>query len=254
MTETPPAVSAQLPEARTSSLRRVRTLWSLWRREKLDPMPFYRALAAELAADLEQRHGSLQDRVLLDLGCGPGAYTDALRARGARVTAVDNDPTALEVDGARVADALVADASALPLPDASVDGVVCSNLLEHTPDPEAVLLEIARVLRPGGFAYVSWTNWYSPWGGHEFVPYQYLGPRFGPRLHHRLHGPVRKNAYGDELWYTHIGRILRFLRGLDTLQIDLVEPRYWPRLRFIVAIPGVREIFTWNCVIHAHRR
>ncbi len=109
------------------------------------------------------------------------------------------------------------------------------------------------MLKPGGFAYVSWTNWYSPWGGHEFVPYQYLGPRLGPRLHERLHGPVRKNAYGNGLWYTHIGRILRFVRSMETLEIDRVEPRYWPRLRLIVAIPVLREVLTWNCVIHAHR-
>jgi SAM-dependent methyltransferase len=252
------SVSQALPtpagtEPLEPGLARVRTLWRLWRREKVDPDPFYRLLAAELAASLEERHGSLTARVLIDLGCGPGAYTDALRARGAKVLAIDNDPAALALGGETTADALLADAAALPLPDASVDGVVCSNLLEHTPDPEAVLREIARVLEPGGFAYISWTNWYSPWGGHEFVPYQYLGPRLGPALHRRLHGPVRKNAYGEGLWYTHIGRMLRIMREMPGVQIDRVEPRYWPRLNFIVSFPGLREVLTWNCVIHARK-
>jgi SAM-dependent methyltransferase len=241
------------PEPLAPGLRRVRTLWRLWRREKVDPLPFYRLLAAELASSLERRYGSLEGRVVIDLGCGPGAYTEALRARGAEVIPVDNDPEALTAGGSAPEGAILANAEALPLPDQCADGVVCSNLLEHTPDPEAVLREIVRVLAPGGFAYISWTNWYSPWGGHEFVPYQYLGPRLGPRVHGRLHGPVRKNAYQDGLWYTHIGRMIAFVRGLDELNVERIEPRYWPRLRFIVAIPVLREVMTWNCVIHARR-
>jgi SAM-dependent methyltransferase len=228
----------------------MRSLWRLWRREKTDPVPFYTVLAAELVRDLERRHGRLAGRRLLDLGCGPGLYTAALRASGAEVTPVDNDPAELR----GVPGAIHADGAALPFATGAFDGVVCSNLLEHTPDARAVLDEIARVLAPGGFAYISWTNWYSPWGGHEFVPYQYLGPRLGPRLHRRLHGPVRKNAYGEGLWYTHIGRTLAFVRAMPALEIERVEPRYWPRLRVILSVPVLREVLTWNCVIHAHRR
>jgi SAM-dependent methyltransferase len=232
---------------------RFRTLWRLWRREKFDPLPFYEYMSVDLALELDKQHGPLAGQLVLDLGCGPGLYTRALRARGADVIPIDNDPEEVAIGGTPVEGLVLADAGDLPYADASVDGIVCSNLLEHTPDPEAVLREIGRVLRPGGWAYISWTNWYSPWGGHEFVPYQYLGPRFGPRVHHALHGDVRKNGYQEGLWYTHIGRTLRFVRGLDSLTIDRIEPRYWPRLRFIVHVPVVREVLTWNCVIHAHR-
>ena len=111
----------------------------------------------------------------------------------------------------------MADAGALPLEDGSVDGVFCSNLLEHTPDAAPVIAEIERVLRPGGWAYVSWTNWYSPWGGHDMTPYQYLGPERGPRLYERRHGKPRKNAYGDGLWACHIGPTLRLVRARPRL-------------------------------------
>jgi SAM-dependent methyltransferase len=142
----------------------------------------------------------------------------------------------------------------LPLADASVDGVLSSNMLEHTPDPRLVLDEIERVLRPGGWAYVSFTNWCSPWGGHDISPYHYLGPRLGLRLYERRHGPPRKNRPGEELFPLHIGPTLRDLRRRPGVVVDAVEPRYWPRLRFVVRVPVVRELATWNCAIYLRRR
>ncbi len=44
----------------------------------------------------------------------------------------------------------VCDASAIPVPDASFDAVLCSEVLEHVPHPTAVVNEMARILRPGG--------------------------------------------------------------------------------------------------------
>jgi SAM-dependent methyltransferase len=243
-------MTAEAIDAR--GLRRARTLWRLFRNEREDPAPFYSLLGAELAADLDRRHGPLAGQRLLDLGCGPGYYTAALRARGADVVPLDN--SADELGEHPPEGALLADARSLPFADGSVDGVVCSNLLEHTPDAPAVLREIERVLRPGGWAYVSWTNWYSPHGGHDMSPYHVLGPRLGPRLYQRRHGPPRKNAYGDGLWAVHIGPTLRAVRARPGLRVLGVEPRYWPRLRWIVRVPGLREVATWNCVIRLERR
>jgi SAM-dependent methyltransferase len=235
--------------APAGGLARIRRLWRLFRAEKADPAPFYETLAGETVADLERRHGSLAGKTIVDLGCGPGFYTRALRDRGAHVIPVDSDPTELTYAGEPPAGAVIADAGDLPLENASVDGAFCSNLLEHTPDAEPILREIERILRPGGWGYVSWTNWYSPWGGHDMTPYQYLGPRHGPRLYERRHGPPRKNAYGEGLWAQHIGPTLRLVRARPRLRIDRVEPRYWPRLAFLCRIPGLRELATWNCVI-----
>src|SRR4051812_49055363 len=128
---------ADTPSA--TGLDRVRTLWRLWRREAAEPEPFYSLLAAEAAGQLERRHGPLANRRIIDLGCGPGFYTAALRATGADVIPVDNDPDELSSHGPAPAGALLADAAALPIDDDSIDGVFCSNLLEHTPDSGAVL-------------------------------------------------------------------------------------------------------------------
>ena len=50
---------------------------------------------------------------------------------------------------------IVADAGRLPLKDSSVDAVVCESLLEHVADPAKVILEIKRVLKPGGLVYIT---------------------------------------------------------------------------------------------------
>jgi SAM-dependent methyltransferase len=234
-------------------LDRVRQLWRLWRNEQTDPAPFYTVLAREAVADLDRRYGPLAGQTIADLGCGPGFYTHAFRAAGAHVLPVDNSTAELALAGDPPAGAILADAGALPFEDASVDGAFASNLLEHTPDTAAVIAEIERVLRPGGWGYISWTNWYSPWGGHDMSPYHFLGPERGPRVYERRHGPPRKNPYGDGLWAVHIGPTLRLVRERPGLVIERVEPRYWPRLAFITRIPGVRELATWNCVIRVLR-
>lgn len=234
-------------------LERARTLWRLFRREQVDPAPFYRFLAAEAARDLERRHGPLAGTVIADLGCGPGWYTDAFRGRGATVLPVEGAMDELLGGGAPPAGAVIGDASRLPVPGGRLDGVFCSNMLEHTPDPGAVIREMARVLRPGGWAYLSWTNWYSPWGGHDMTPYQFLGPGLGPRLYERRHGPPRKNRYGEGLFACHIGPTLRLAGSVPGLRIDAVEPRYWPWASVIMKVPGLREVLAWNCVIRFTR-
>jgi SAM-dependent methyltransferase len=236
------------------SVRETADLVRLWRNEVEQPAPFYGALARRAAADLERSYGPLSGRRLLDLGCGPGFYTAALRERGAEVIPVDNDFAEISAAGTPPEGALVADAGDLPIEDSSVDGVFCSNMLEHTPTPERVIAEIERVLRPGGWGYISWTNWLSPWGGHAISPYHYLGPKLGPRVHDRLHGPAAKNRVGEGLFPTYIGSMLRVVDGRPGLEIERVEPRYWPRLAFICRIPGLREVASWNCVIRVRAR
>src|SRR6185295_7220595 len=51
-----------------------------------------------------------------------------------------------------------------------------------------------------------------------------------------------------------IGPTLRYVRGRPALALTGAEPRYWPKLRALVHVPGVREVACWNCVIHVERR
>jgi SAM-dependent methyltransferase len=92
-----------------------------------------------------------------DIGCGTGralpALRDAVGATG-HVLAVDVTPEMLEAVRAAGRDAhahlLRADATRLPLPDASLDAVFAAGLIPHVRDPRDTLAELARVTRTGG--------------------------------------------------------------------------------------------------------
>ena len=106
---------------------------------------------------------------LLDLGCGEGRHAFEAYRRGASVLAVDWGQSevattaewlgAIAAAGEAPAGAAAAvargDLRALPVPDASVDRVIASEVLEHIPDDETAMAEIARVLRPGGTVAVT---------------------------------------------------------------------------------------------------
>ncbi len=99
---------------------------------------------------------------VLDLGCGTGAMAAGLLRRypGVAVTGVDLSESQLQV-AARRPERLVlcrADGTALPFPHDTFDVVHASWLLEHVASPVAVLREVRRVLRSGGFALFTEVN------------------------------------------------------------------------------------------------
>ena len=204
--------------------------------------------------------------LLLDMGCGEGRHTiGAYIEKPVNSFGFDLSYKDLQIAKERLNDFDVSnkreicqfgvgDINALPFKDESYDSVICSEVLEHVDSPEDSIKELIRVLKPGGWGYLSWTNWYSPNGGHNMNPYQYLGPKWGPRLYEKRHGPPPDNRYGEGLFAVHIGSTLRMIRQRTDISITRIEPRYWPWARFIIAIPGLREFFTWNCVIRFTRK
>jgi len=92
------------------------------------------------------------DARLLDVGCGTGWLADHF----ADYTGLDGSFDAVAAAGERDRNvALHNVAEPLPFADASFDGVVMKDLLEHVPDPVALVREVRRVLRPGGRVFAS---------------------------------------------------------------------------------------------------
>ncbi len=90
---------------------------------------------------------TLHGKVALDIPCGDGRATAVLRESGADVLAYDLFPESFLLDGqAQFADL----AERLPLPDDSIDIVVCQEGIEHLPNQLLALQEFHRVLKPGG--------------------------------------------------------------------------------------------------------
>ncbi|GHA73674.1 bifunctional 2-polyprenyl-6-hydroxyphenol methylase/3-demethylubiquinol 3-O-methyltransferase UbiG [Cognatilysobacter bugurensis] len=108
---------------------------------------------------------SLRGASVLDVGCGAGLLSEALALEGADVTALDLAPELIRVaqlhareSGARV-DYRVQSVEALAQEvPGRFDAIICMEMLEHVPDPSAVIASCMRLLRPGGTLFVSTLN------------------------------------------------------------------------------------------------
>jgi 2-polyprenyl-6-hydroxyphenyl methylase / 3-demethylubiquinone-9 3-methyltransferase len=122
-------------------------------------------------ADVIDRELGPGPRAVLDVGCGPGYLANALAARGHLVTGVDLGPEALAVahrhDPTRSVDYRVGDALALPFADATFDVVCAMDLIEHVEEPDRLVAEAGRVLRPGGLMFFHTFN--RTWQAHLIV-------------------------------------------------------------------------------------
>lgn len=116
-------------------------------------------------ADYVERCVGLQGKRVLDVGCGGGLLSEAMHRRGAQVTGIDLGETTIEVATLHALDAQLdirylresAEAHARQH-GGSYDVVTCMEMLEHVPDPTAVIDAIATLLRPGGHAVFSTLN------------------------------------------------------------------------------------------------
>tara|TARA_B100001245_G_scaffold94426_1_gene68475 strand:+ start:5892 stop:6632 length:741 start_codon:yes stop_codon:yes gene_type:complete len=119
------------------------------------------------------RLGAKPGDLVLDMGCGAGRHAFETVRRGCRIVALDQSLEELvdvrntfaamieagelhdEVQGQPVS----ADALKLPFADETFDRIICSEVLEHIPDDQTAIGELARVLRPGGSIAVTVPAW-----------------------------------------------------------------------------------------------
>lgn len=143
-----------------------------------------------------------ESRRVLDLGSGRGGLTVALQARGIDVTGVDlrfRNCAVTRRRGQRYGletRTLTAIGEQLPFATASFDAVACLEVLEHVGDPQALLREIRRVVKPEGRCVLTVINRWAPFDPH----YHLWGINFLPRrlanAYIRLRGRS-KRSYRD---------------------------------------------------------
>jgi SAM-dependent methyltransferase len=266
--------------ARREGLRRSVALFRAFRFEQTDPDHFYRIQAADTVDQL-RRYVAVDGQLVIDVGGGGGYFTEALTAAGGRCVLVepeagapddhDTTPRGSETDPesetrarhrlavmpGRLAPGrtVAGDGNRLPLPDAVADVVFSSNVLEHIPSPATFLDEMVRITRPNGTIYVSFTAWYSPWGGHETAPWHYLGGHRAARRYEQRHGHPPGNRFGSSLFACHVGPSLRLARAHPDVDVVDALPRYYPDwMRWVIAVPVLREVVTWNLLLVLRRR
>jgi SAM-dependent methyltransferase len=230
-----------------------------WRRlrSEQDYRAFQAFQARQLIDYLKARGVVVRDRSVLDLGSGVAGYSQEFALAGARVISLDLvTPRQTHVEEMML---VQANAVAVPLSSGAFDIVFCASLIEHVAEPEVVLAEIERVLKPRGYAYISFPPYYSPTGGHEFAPFHYLGERLALRLVRRravvpawvyqlynLPEQPASFAHLSDGWGLYKLTIHKFRRLLAQTQLRCrdVSTRYFP-VSFI-RWPLLGEILTWH--------
>jgi 2-polyprenyl-6-hydroxyphenyl methylase/3-demethylubiquinone-9 3-methyltransferase len=112
-----------------------------------------------------ERAGPLAGRTVLDVGCGGGLLSEAMARKGAQVTGLDLADDLVQVATLHSLDAGVQVAYRYESAEqharqhaGAYDLVTCMEMLEHVPDPPAVIDALAQLVRPGGHVFVSTLN------------------------------------------------------------------------------------------------
>ena len=141
-----------------------------------------------------------------DVGCGGGLLSEALARSGAEVTGIDLGEKVIEVAKLHLhesnlqVDYRVQSSAALAAAEpASFDAVCCMELIEHVPDPAALVADLANLVRPGGLVFMSTINRTPAAFGAAILGAEYLLRMLPRGTHH----------YGKFLKPSELGRLLR---------------------------------------------
>lgn len=167
---------------------------------------------------IESRAG-LAGRQVLDVGCGGGLLAEGMARRGAHVTGIDLAAEALAVARLHAAESSVpvdyrqADVETVAATESGrYDLVTCLEMLEHVPDPAAVVSALGRLARPGGHVICSTINRNAKAFALAIVGAEYL-MRLLPAGTHRYSRLIRPSELSR--WARTAGLGLVDLSGLD---------------------------------------
>ena len=115
--------------------------------------------------DYVRRHARLPGCRVLDVGCGGGLLTEALAGEGAKAIGIDLSEKLIDIARLHLLESgkdaeyrlISAEQLAVEQPE-SFDAVTCMEMLEHVPDPHAILQACFGLLKPGGRLFLSTLN------------------------------------------------------------------------------------------------
>lgn len=218
-----------------------------WRRHELSAVEHGQAIIKRLA-----RFVPLEGKQALDIGCGYGGLSVALAQAGASVVGIDYDPRRLLGASVRVKqdhpDCAVKLAQTvgerLPFNQDSFDVVVCNDVLEHVDSHTQTLSEIARILKPKGWGYLTFPNRFSLANIQRDPHYGLFGVcLLPPKLGAWYVVSMRKKATSYQVGLFPIAS--RIIRKLDYLGLQVIEWQPAPRRR-IGILTGLLRLYRLN--------
>jgi 2-polyprenyl-3-methyl-5-hydroxy-6-metoxy-1,4-benzoquinol methylase len=141
-----------------------------------------RTIVKDVCDDCESAGLTLRGKRVLDLGVGLGGLSAEVAHRGALLVGIEPGDAWRELAAKRVAAVgngfiLGAVGEQLPFAANSFDLIISLQVLEHVQNPRAVINEVFRVLKPGGYIYISYENYLSFWEPHYRVHWLPLLPK-----------------------------------------------------------------------------
>jgi len=125
---------------------------------KLQELALIDAGFDKLEKEITGRNDRDNPPCVLDVGCATGALLVKLRDRGWRVTGVEISPCAGYARDVRNLDVKNVPLAECNFPESSFDIVLASHLIEHLNDPEGFLSETRRILKDGGYCFITTPN------------------------------------------------------------------------------------------------
>jgi 2-polyprenyl-3-methyl-5-hydroxy-6-metoxy-1,4-benzoquinol methylase len=164
---------------------------------------------------------------LMDLGAGLGTVSEEAAVRGANPVAIEPGSGFREIVSRRIERTgrgmvVAASAESLPFPDNSFDIVISMEVLEHVESPTAMLREICRIIRPGGWLYLTCPNYLS----FREVHYDMAWLPFLPKTLGRLYLRLRRKPtefFERSITYTTLPWVRRRLRALGLRSVRELE-------------------------------
>ncbi|MBI5437960.1 MAG: bifunctional 2-polyprenyl-6-hydroxyphenol methylase/3-demethylubiquinol 3-O-methyltransferase UbiG [Nitrosomonadales bacterium] len=111
------------------------------------------------------RHASLAEKIVLDVGCGGGILSESMAGLNADVSGIDMSDKTLQIaklhlleSGKRVNYRKIAVEELAAEQPGHYDVITCMELLEHVPDPQSIVAACAKLVKPGGWVFFSTLN------------------------------------------------------------------------------------------------